>query len=558
MPINVDSAASFRSSNARTRLILLVGAVAALFVALLLGYGAWDDRVEEFRTAEKLAQHTAVLVEQHADSLFEQSEFLVREVADIAHAAEGAPVSLADHQRLRDLVRAGPHIHSAFVADAKGQVILSSLAFPAHPVNLHNAYSFRQLAAGEVELVVGRHPFSAFAGEPTIGIMRPIRSEGRFIGVAAVLMSTTHYKDFFDRIDIGYPLSIALVREDGRVLVQQPPAQAAVGYTAPVKGLETMPDEELARGVYPLDGMDRIIAINRIGHQDVWVLVGLDVQSVEDRWMGHVVEHTAFMSVSLVGITSLTVLAIGWASRERRARAGLELANRTLESRVADRTAALTEANTRLSNALKDKETLFREVHHRVKNNLQIIASLLRLQSMRMPPEVRGNFEDTLNRIHSMGLVHELLYRSNQPANVNFGEYLEALASCVAESNLDMPDRVVLEMKAEPLALDLETAIPMGLLVNELLTNALKHAFPNGRRGVLRVMLTSAADGSILLRVEDDGIGLPPSGATGGGIGLTLVRSLAEQVGARLEQSARQGGGSVWCVELPGEHRSAA
>jgi two-component sensor histidine kinase len=556
----------------------LAAVVAVLFLVALVLPVALKDRQDLFDTAATIAGSTAALLTEHAVGVFEQSDFVARDVVEIAllagtEAAARNTTRSATHSavadRLHGLLAAGPHIEAILLTDAEGEILVSTLDHDGQAPGIGHARPFRDLKAGIADVAIAGHPFTRLMGEPSIGILRPVRREGVFLGVAAVVLSTDQYRRFFERVDVGYPLSITLLRGDGMVLVREPPlpdvltkpfpliTPAAGAGAAPASATER--GVQISRGLSPLDGVERIFAMASQGSLNVHVVVGIEVAAVETRWRARALDYGAFFVSALVGIASLTLMGMVWARRERLARAELELANRTLESRVAERTAELIEANARLSGALNDKETLFREVHHRVKNNLQVVASLLRLQSMKMAPDIRRSFEDTLNRIHSMGMVHELLYRSNQPATLEFGEYLRALAASVVEGCLDDPGRVTVEVTAEPLALDLETAIPLGLLVNELLTNALKHAFPHGRRGRLTLTLYRRAETGLHLTVQDDGVGLPdPAAAEPAGIGLLLVRSLSTQLGASVQATTGPAGGALWSVDLPPLRAEAA
>ncbi len=167
-----------------------------------------------------------------------------------------------------------------------------------------------------------------------------------------------------------------------------------------------------------------------------------------------------------------------------------------------------TEEATRAS--LEEKTVLLKEVHHRVKNNLQIVISLLRLQAVRTKnPEALDAMQETGNRIHSMALLHETLYRSQSLAHVNFADYIESLCSHLFRAHADRAGTIKLERHLQPVSIDLDRAVLCGLIVNELVSNALKHAFPNGRSGRIAVELQTTPQKQILMKVVDDGVGLP-------------------------------------------------
>jgi len=160
--------------------------------------------------------------------------------------------------------------------------------------------------------------------------------------------------------------------------------------------------------------------------------------------------------------------------------------------------------------SLREKEALLREIHHRVKNNLQITSSLLRLQAGAIEnPEARQLFAETQHRIRSMALVHEKLYQSTNLSSIDFGDYIRTLGELLFKSFAADPSRIHLTVSGDEVLLSIDTAVPCGLIVNELLLNALKHAFPEGERGEIVVSLADGGDGWCRMSVRDDGVGLP-------------------------------------------------
>jgi two-component sensor histidine kinase len=195
--------------------------------------------------------------------------------------------------------------------------------------------------------------------------------------------------------------------------------------------------------------------------------------------------------------------------------------------------------------SLREKEVLLKEIHHRVKNNLQVISSLLSLQARYLTdPKAREIFNESQNRVQSIALVHEQLYQSPDLSSVNFGEYTASLLDNLFH-NYSAGDRgisKVIDVGSARLTIDV--AIPCGLIVNELVTNALKHAFPDGRSGKIWVVLQEDPV-ELRLEIEDDGVGMPESldPRNTGSLGLDLVFTFAEQLDATVE-IGRKGGTS--------------
>ncbi|HLH00607.1 MAG TPA: histidine kinase dimerization/phosphoacceptor domain -containing protein [Bryobacteraceae bacterium] len=198
----------------------------------------------------------------------------------------------------------------------------------------------------------------------------------------------------------------------------------------------------------------------------------------------------------------------------------------------------------RIRASLREKEALLKEIHHRVKNNLQVVSSLLGLQSRAVAdPEMRKMFQESQDRIHSMALLHESLYQSHNLSEINFPEYIRQLAAHLFNSYGVAAERIHLQTDLDQLSLHLDAAVPCGLIINELLSNSLKYAFPDGRQGRIRIELRGLSGGQTRLVVADNGIGLRADvdWVNARSLGLRLVRTLAQQLGAELEVNTSQG-----------------
>jgi two-component sensor histidine kinase len=191
----------------------------------------------------------------------------------------------------------------------------------------------------------------------------------------------------------------------------------------------------------------------------------------------------------------------------------------------------------------EQQEVMLKEIHHRVKNNLQIISSLLRLQAFNVDNEhLLTMLTESQARIRSMALVHERLYQSGDLSSIDFGEYIRNLAQQLFHTYKHNADRIKLEITVDHIFLDIGSAIPCGLLLNELISNALKHAFPEGREGEISIKMTSK-DHNIKLAVSDNGIGLPADFDmnTVNTLGLELVKTLIQQLQGTLKLNKNHG-----------------
>ncbi len=204
---------------------------------------------------------------------------------------------------------------------------------------------------------------------------------------------------------------------------------------------------------------------------------------------------------------------------------------------------------------LLEKEILLREIHHRVKNNLQMIASLLNLQSRRVDdPKARNAFRDSRTRVRTMALVHEALYRSEDLSRIDFGEYLTNLCRDIEKAVAAGP-HVRLNVETHPAQLPIDTAIQSGLIVHELLSNALKHAYPKGGPGTVRVRFGPAKTppGNYVLSIQDDGIGMaedfdPRAQST---LGFQIIDSFIDQMNADMKIETAPGKGTTFHIRIP-------
>lgn len=223
-----------------------------------------------------------------------------------------------------------------------------------------------------------------------------------------------------------------------------------------------------------------------------------------------------------------------------------------LEKEITERT----QAEAKLKASLQEKEVLLKEVHHRVKNNLQIVSSLLKLQSSYLDnPDVLVPLNDSYDRVRSMALIHEKLYQSEDLARIEASDYIQNLANNLFASYRILPDDITLITEVEGVLLDVDTAIPCGLIINELLTNSIKYAFPTltgsreesdpqgEQRNEILIQFYCQANNRLVLRLQDNGTGLPPDFRIREteSLGLQLVYNLTQQLEGDLEIDTEAG-----------------
>jgi PAS domain S-box-containing protein len=215
---------------------------------------------------------------------------------------------------------------------------------------------------------------------------------------------------------------------------------------------------------------------------------------------------------------------------------------------------AMRRLNHELQQRIHEREVMLREIHHRVKNNLQLISSLLSMQVRQLGEgPSRSAIEECHSRVQSIAMIHEDLYQSDDLAHIRFGSYGRTLATNAFHATGVSPISIALEVELADVLLPVHHAIPCGLILNELITNAVKHAFPGGRSGTIRVVLARQPAGRLQLSVSDDGVGLPAEldPLTTESLGLQIVVTMAEQIEADLRIERDTGLGFHFTFDTP-------
>lgn len=242
-------------------------------------------------------------------------------------------------------------------------------------------------------------------------------------------------------------------------------------------------------------------------------------------------------------VVLLVAIFLGYLQQNRRVqRKTAELRRELFERQMAEK--ELLASDQQLRQSLAEKESLLKEIHHRVKNNLQIVSSLLYLQEDYMK-DAKGVeiLRESQNRVKSMALIHEQLYGTADLAKIEFGRYIQGLTANLFDAYGIDPARIRLNVQADDIALGVDMAVPCGLIINELVSNSLKHAFLPDAGGTISIAIRTLNAGRIEIMVADDGIGLvePPADAKKKSLGLRLIDTLTTQLGGTLAVKTENG-----------------
>jgi two-component sensor histidine kinase len=499
-------------------LLALITAITVLGGLAGLGTLTWYDHRATLDDWSANLRLSARLVESHARAAHTAARANLGMINDHVAALPLSGLKTMRHERewLDSILGNLAYGIGIAIHDERGDPVLVSDQLGLFAANAaHRDYFVLPMAQPGSTIMSAVVPGRGDQGRVIIFSRAILGEAGKVRGVAEIAIKTDYFIDFYRDLQ-PEPGSIFLVsRLDGGLVARYPMPDATFTRFDTTKQPFTQFTQAPA-GVYRstsvVDGIERLVAYRNLPDLGMVVTSGIPIDAVFGKWRERTRRN------ALLFVTSMALLLV--------------LAAITGESlRHEARLLATGERRTReLTNALTEKDVLFQEVHHRVKNNLQVISSLLTMQSLHVTDEkVKETLKDALDRIHSMGLVHQTLYERNLASNVDLGTYFGKLAEALAGSYCATPGGVTVEVEVEG-TLDLERAVPLGMLANEVLSNAMKHAFSDGRRGTIWVTLVREA-GEWHFTVRDNGVGMPDK--PGRGIGIGLIRALSRQLGGR-------------------------
>lgn len=537
-------ASAFRPSPLRsTSGIVLVGAMLILISVLVFGLFEEANRRARMREAEARIMSLAAILSEHAGRILDVANLAASQAIAVKRGKSWDEIerSREAHDALKRLQDRYEYISALWLVDAAGAARLSTRWFPTQGTSVADRRHFQVQREGDAGPYLSELMRSRVMPEVNAVLSRRINEpDGGFGGVALAVLNPAYLLASYGEIQSRYPLSVELVRFDRSILVRSP---AASPDDALYERKTTGPDmtaTDVWQGVFtapdPRDGTLRLQAFDRIEGFPLYIVVGVGVDDVIRHWLAAMAGHGAFAGAALLA----ALAGLAWAHRHgvraERALDQVRALRRSLEQRVGERTQEL--------------ERVLREENHRVKNSLQLAASLLLLQQAKAAAApVRQLLGHAHRRVLTIARLHEHLHQADSVATVDLRRYLTPLCDDIAAAigPGGGPARVACDIASVTVAA--ETAVPLGLILNELMTNAIKHGLA-AASGTITVSLTTA-DGIGRLVVTDTGSGLPAGFALdrSPGLGLQIVQGLAQQIGGTVTAATRPQG-ATFTVEF--------
>lgn len=565
-----------RRMSIRTGLALVVLA-AVLPCAAMSVYSGFQDKERFLALATLAAQRTA-------EGCAEIQARSTENARQLLAALAAAPRLTADpgqegHEFLAQVLAQNPVYNNILVVRPDGQVACSARELAGPPLNLADRSYFAQVLATK-SFTVGHYVLAKISGTQVLPMAYPVLDgDGRVKAVLTVGVRLDRFESYIDSLSLPPGAVLGMTDPEGRRIFRYPQDQLTSPQGVPITpaGWAEM-QKQGDRGTVTYTGQDgvrRIYAFRKLRlspESPVYMVVFVGLPQARLLTQARAI---VARELGLLGLATAVSLGLAWwlglAVIGRKLKAVAETAGRVREGDLTARTGlphdpselgqvartvdemaqalaersqeqALAEAALRLS--LREKEVLLKEIHHRVKNNLQIVASLISLQSLEMEglPQAQEALSSLGDRVRSMALVHERLYMSGDFSAVDMGHYLMALVGHIAAANKQVPAKVEMDLRAKGLRLSMDKALPCGLALSEMITNAYKHAFAPGQAGTVRVGLR-LEDGQAVVSVADDGRGLSPDKPRPQTLGLQLVDELTAQLHGELRRLPGPGTG---------------
>lgn len=493
-----------------------LGSLAVPLLALI-GWGAVSWQVME-ETARRDAFRNAEILREYVLRVVQTQQTLLQAADILAQGRSEQEVrSRSFHEELNRLERGYEFKIRLGIVSPAGRLIVSSRTFPVDDDVSQRRY-FTDLKQPGQQISFQRVSLVTTKEEALVIAVRRTDGSG---GLVVSAVDLTPIQAFLQQMAQEPRSAASIMREDGLLLVRQVPmtGEVVIGPESPAMQAIGTDDSGIYETHAASDGTLRIYGFQKVGTLPLYANFGVSKEALTAVWF----QRLLIVAAVLVLLAALATVA--WVQTLRRA--ALEFDHKLL-------------AEARATAALKDE--MLRELNHRVKNNLQAIQSLIQFRSR---TETSPVLIELSHRVWAIAEVHDILYNTGRMSEIDMGTFMERL--CASPSVIPPERGLRLETRLDSLVIPLRDAGAIALAAVELVTNAVKHAYPDGRSGTIRVSLTREGPEGVLT-VADDGIGLP-QGAGGRRSGLRIVQGLANQIEGRLD--SRTEGGTVHVFRFP-------
>lgn len=480
----------------------------------------WQNYNAAIAAGEARAKSSAHVVAAHLQWMIEASDQALRR---IDAALDDKPIE-ANADTVADITQAVGDLPAGFqysVYDANGELRHSSFSHPTG-INVDDRGYFRQLQGGR-EVVISEQLQERLSGQHVFIIARRIERNGQFHGVASIAIPAQKMDDFWNSMALGPHSSVGVIRSDGKLVARHPSFDAPLDLSGTplfTTYLRQSPNGFYQSGGSPVDGVARIVGYWQVEGWPLIATAGIDrTEALEIFWSGLYTQVIFGLPIVIMIIVSgIWIIALLNAFATR---------------------------NIELERLLERNQFLFREIHHRVKNNLQAVSALVRLQPI--SSEARSDME---RRIAAMIAVHEQIYETDQFDRVEVAPYAERLVKDIAAA---YDAHVTIETSLGQVTVDRDQALPIGMIINEVVSNAFKYAFIGRSDGRLVVELFGESDGTAVFMVRDDGPGID-TGLDRKGMGSRLIAGFVAQINGSYNYES--GNGTCFTMRFPANRPS--
>jgi two-component system, sensor histidine kinase PdtaS len=504
-------------AKARTLAAALL-TIAVVVLAAITATILWQAYLETLARLHTQALASAHVVSTHTRWIIGSSRQAIRHV-DALLGPDPAVIQDDTKRAIAEVVSAMEAPVAAWVFDPGGRPV-----FATPPGNLEFRLDdrpfFQDLKEGRIDQYISPLIIGASTKQQNFYIVNRLTRDARFAGLITISVPVTVMSEVLSSLSLSPGSTVSLFKTDGWLVARFPLPDGPMNLSNYVLFTEHLPRN--AEGSYdaisPADGVRRVVGYSKIGNESLVALASIAANEEFKPFWAQLRWSAALLFLLLIALTAV----IGWLF---------------LVLRRQDRDQVA------LAGALGQNQTLLQEVHHRVKNNLQAVASLIHLAPLDQQLK-----QDMALRLSAMAAIHEQAYRSEQYSDVPLQEYLTHL---IEDINRAYGNRAEYDADLDPVVVTRDQALPIGLLTNEVLSNAFKHAFPDGRRARIAIALKMTSPQMAELRIRDNGVGYDPSSKSNG-IGSRLIKGLVSQLDGEATTIIENGTTFILCFAPAG------